>query len=76
MMKKSRWIYMIAALTLFSAHQTHRNDTDKPDYARDPAMVKPVAASPRAMKILSKTRSGKSFNKKAWHPTAAGSQAF
>lgn len=41
-MKTSRWIYMICALVLFSAHQTHRKDADKPDYSRSPAMVHPV----------------------------------
>jgi hypothetical protein len=32
---------MISALALFSAHQTHHSAADKPDYARNPAMVRP-----------------------------------
>ncbi len=48
-MKFSRWIYTICALALFSAHQTHRNDADKPDYSRSPAMARLTepAAKPR-----------------------------
>jgi hypothetical protein len=41
-MKSSHWILMISVLALFSAHQTHRSDADKPDYARNPAMIRPV----------------------------------
>lgn len=39
-MKKTTWIYMICALTLFSAQQTHKRDADKPDYSRSPAMIR------------------------------------
>jgi hypothetical protein len=41
-MKSSNWILMISTLALFSAHQTHRSDADKPDYARNPAMIRPA----------------------------------
>jgi len=71
-MKNSRWIYMIAALTLFSAHQTRRHDTDKPEYVRGPAMVHPVMPPASAANARIKNSS----LKKARHPAAARSQAF
>jgi hypothetical protein len=50
-MKKTNWIYVICALTLFSAQQTHKRDADKPDYSRSPAMIRPVdSQAPRAGK--------------------------
>jgi hypothetical protein len=48
-MKHSRWIYTICALALFSAHQTHRRDADKPDYARGPAMIREELSSSNHM---------------------------
>jgi hypothetical protein len=71
-MKHSRWIYMIAALTLFSAHQTRRQDTDKPEYVRGPAMVHPIMSPAPAANVHAK----KSLRKKAQNPAAARFRAF
>lgn len=64
-MKTSRWIYTICALALFSAHQTHRNDADKPDYSRSPAMIRPNKAGKSEVKKQARTQKQKaqSFTK-------------
>jgi hypothetical protein len=44
---KSKWIFIISALALFSAHQAnqqshhlgHQSDSELPEYIRGPAMV-------------------------------------
>jgi hypothetical protein len=48
---------MISALALFSAHQTHHSGADRPDYARNPAMVRPdFAPVQKAVKSKKKTK--------------------
>ena len=65
---KYKWIFMICAVALFSAHQTHRTGAETPDYARGPAMVRsPLIKS----KARIKNRAG--HKTKAQNPAQAGS---
>jgi hypothetical protein len=36
---KSKWIMILSALALFSAHQTRQLGVDTPDYSRNPAAI-------------------------------------